>query len=779
MTHTIEREIAGKKLTIETGELAQQANAAITIRYGDTMLLVTVVIATEPRPGVDFLPLTVDYEERLYAAGKIPGSFFRREGRPTTEAILSGRLTDRSLRPLLPKAFRRDIQVVSTVLSVDLENPPDILSMIGASAVLTMCEVPFEGPIGACRIGQVDGQFVVNPTFAQLQNSTLNMVIANTKENVVMVEAGAKEVSEETILAAIRKAQEANAPIISMIEELAQVAGKPKIAVPTTSEADEAKAAVQRLMAERVAQVIDAGLDKTEREAKLAELAKEATNTFADKYPEDQMEAAFDANLGEIVRKRILENGVRPDGRKLDEIRPITCKVGILPRTHGSGLFTRGQTQVLTIATLASMGMEQTLDTLSPEDTKRYMHHYNFPPYSVGETGRLGSPGRREVGHGALAERALLPVIPDEDKFPYAIRLVSEVLSSNGSTSMGSVCGSTLALMDAGVPIKAPVGGVAMGLVKGEGDQFAVLTDIQGIEDHLGDMDFKVAGTAEGVTALQMDIKVKGLTIEILQKALAQARDGRLFILDKMRQAIAEPRPQISMYAPKMYRIKIPVEKIGAVIGSGGRTIRSIIEESGATVDVEDDGTVLVGAPDEAAAQKAIQRIEGLTREIQVGDIFTGKVTRVANFGVFVELMPGREGLVRNPDLGQMEDGVKVGQELTVQVVEIDSMGRVNVSRRALTGEAPGPEPARSGPPGGPGSFRGGGRPRFGDRGPGGFRGGDRGGERRGPPPDRSGPPGGGEPFRRPGGPPGPGFSPRFGPNRERDPHSKPDFGSR
>ncbi|MDP3063946.1 MAG: polyribonucleotide nucleotidyltransferase, partial [Chloroflexota bacterium] len=725
MTHTVEREIAGKKLILETGELAQQASAAVTVKYGDTILLVTVCVSKGPRPGVDFVPLTVDYEERLYAAGRIPGSFFRREGRPTQEATLAARLTDRTLRPLLPETWRKDVQVVSTVLSVDQENPPDVLSIIGASAVLAMSEIPFAGPVSACRIGQNDGQFVVNPTFESLNSGRLSMVVSSTRDMVVMVEAGAREATEETALEAIRLAQEVNNQVIGMIDELVAKVGKPKMAVAQDASADEALPAVRQLVGDRVVSVIEAGHDKAQREGAVDALQAEAVKALAEAHPEAAVVAAFESYLRTVVRKQVLDKGVRPDGRSPTEIRPITCKVGVLPRTHGSGLFTRGQTQVLTIATLASMGMEQRLDTLSPEDTKRYLHHYNFPPYSVGEVGRLGSSGRREIGHGALAERALLVVIPSEEEFPYTIRLVSEVLSSNGSTSMASVCGSTLALMDAGVPIKAPVAGVAMGLVMGEGGQYSVLTDIQGVEDHLGDMDFKVAGTAQGITALQMDIKVKGLTLEILSKALAQARDARLFILDKMKEALTAPRAQLSAYAPKMFRMKIPVEKIGAVIGSGGRTIRSIIEETGATVDVEDDGVVLIGSTDEAAARKAMQRVDNLTRELAIGDIFTGKVTRIASFGAFVELLPGREGLVRSGDLGEAENGLKIGLEMTVMVTEIDSMGRVNCSRRAVTGEASAPGAGRPPMGGRPGGFR----PGPGGPPGGGFRG-DRGPDR-------------------------------------------------
>ncbi len=742
MIYKVEQEIAGRTLTIETGKLAVQANGAVRVSYGETVLLVTACMSPAPREGVDFLPLTVDFEERLYAAGKIPGSFFRREGRPSQEAILAGRLTDRPIRPLFPKGFRNDVQVIATVLSADQENSPEPLAIVGAAAALCISEIPFDTPVGACRVGYLNGEYIINPTYAQSNQSQLNMVVASTRDAILMVEAGANEVPEEVVLEGMRRAQQANNQVIQMIEELVRMVGKPKVQFTPPAGEEEVEKAVREAAMSRIQEILEHSGVKTEREAALSQLETELRERFTDQFTPEAVSAAFQSLLKELVRTRILRDKVRPDGRDPETIRPITCEVGVLPRTHGSGIFTRGLTQVLSIVTLGSMGMEQTLDTLSPDETKRFMHHYNFPPYSTGEVKRIGSPGRREVGHGALAERALLPVIPPEETFPYTVRIVSEVLSSNGSTSMASVCGSTLALMDAGVPIKKPVGGVAMGLVMGEDGNYTILTDIEGIEDQLGDMDFKVAGTDQGVTAVQMDIKVKGLTFDILSKALEQARRARLFILDKMAQTISAPRPQLSRYAPKMFRMVIPVDKIGAVIGSGGRTIRSIIEETGATIDIEDDGTVIVGSTDETKARMAMGKIEALTRELAVGDIFTGRVTRVTNFGAFVELLPGREGLVRNAELGDLEDGIKVGQEISVMVTEIDSLGRVNLSRKALfrggpeeEGAAPS-QPRRPGPP--PGGFR---------QRPAPYRGGDRG----------PGP-------RREGRPPGPGGGPgRFG----------------
>ena len=749
MQYSVEREIGGGKLVIETGKYAAQANAAVMVRCGDSVILATVCVSPQPRADIDFLPLTVDYEERLYAAGKIPGSFFRREGRPGQEAVLFGRLTDRPLRPLFPKGFYNEVQIIITVLSVDKENPPEVLGIVGASAALSISDIPFEGPVGASRVAHIDGVYTVNPTYSEINQGDLSVVVAGTRDAVMMVEAGSTEVLEEVALEAIRRAQEANGQVIDMIEELVTAVGKPKMSFAADTSHQNLDGEINTVLNGRLSQVLEAGGDKIERERALRDLEVEVQERLEEQHPRENVSVAFESILRELMRSRILDKGIRPDGRGLTDIRPIGCEVGVLPRTHGSGLFTRGQTQVLTIATLASIGMKQTLDTLSPEDKKRFMHHYNFTPYSTGEVKRVGSTGRREIGHGALAERAIEVVVPSEEEFPYAIRLVSEVLSSNGSTSMASVCGSTLALMDAGVPIKSPVAGVAMGLVMGEDGRYSVLTDIEGMEDHLGDMDFKVAGTARGINALQMDIKVKGLTYEVLEQALKQAREGRLSILEKMRQALTEPRPHLSPYAPKVFRMVIPVDKIGALIGPGGRNIRAIQEETGVTIDTEDDGTVIVGSSDDAMIQRARERIEGLTREIVVGEIFTGKVKRLTSFGAFVELLPGKEGLVRMGELGEMEDGLKIGQELTVIIQEIDSMGRINLSRRALFGDSERPPEATDRPPRPPQD-----RPRQG-----------------GPPPGPRGP--GQRSDRRPF--PGQG-GPRPGPGQSRRPPSRPTF---
>jgi polyribonucleotide nucleotidyltransferase len=759
----IERVIGNEKLTIETGKLAFQAHGVVTVRCGDTIVMATVVMSDKPRSDIDFLPLTVEYEERLYSAGRIPGSFFRREGRPGQEAILSARLTDRAIRPLFPKGLHNEIQVILTVLSADQKNPPEILGMIGASAALSMSHIPFGGPIGACRVAYSDrdSQFMINPTYSQSDESQLNIVVASNRDGIIMVESGSDEVSEETILEGVRRAHEANQAIIDLIEELTSRVGKPKVEVTVdTSEAEQLESRLRSALNGRITTILEQNAFKAERNEALDHLETEMAGELAEQYPPEKVAEGFKSVLKVEVRRRILEMGVRPDGRALDQIRPITCEVGLLPRVHGSGLFTRGQTQVLSVATLASLTMKQALDTVAPDGTKRYMHHYNFPPYSTGEARRVGSPGRREIGHGALAERALLSVLPSEEDFPYTIRVVSEVLSSNGSTSMGSVCGSSLALMDAGVPIKAPVAGIAMGLVTGEEGRYAILSDIQGIEDFLGDMDFKVAGTARGVNALQMDIKIKGLTEGILRQALEQARQGRLFILEKMNEIIAAPRPEMSPYAPRMVRMRIPVEKIGAVIGPGGRVIRSIIEETNTSIEVADDGVVTIGSPDQTMLEMARSRIEGLTRELVVGDIITGKVTRTTSFGAFVELLPGREGLLRNEEMGEIESEIDVGLEVTVMIHEIDSMGRLNLSRKALFGDnggrTPGPRPPAPRPHY---ADRGGdrGRPRNGGMGggrPGGFGDRDRG---RHPGP---GGPGGGPGGPRPGGPrPGGGYN--------------------
>ena len=722
MLRVYERTIGGRVLTMETGKLAGQADGSVLVRYGDTVVLVTACATEQPREGIDFFPLTIDYEERLYAAGKIPGSFFRREGRPTTEAVLAARLTDRPLRPLFPKGFRNDVQIVVTVLSADQENSPDVLGTIGASTAVCISSIPFGGPVSAVHVGYVEGEYVVMPTFSQLKDSEIDLTVSSTGEAVMMVEAGATGVSEELILGAIRAGHEANQEIVALQNEIIRDVGKEKTPVTKPELGEAVRNEVAKFLEGKLEEIV-AAVNREERDRSLGERREELLERLGETYAAEQILAAFDERVKMQIRGSILEKGVRPDGRGLKEIRPISAEVGILPRTHGSGLFTRGQTQALTIATLGSASEEQRLDTLSPEDTKRFLHHYNFPPFSVGEVRRMGSPSRRDIGHGALAERAIEPVIPAEDEFPYTIRLVTEVLSSNGSTSMASVCGSTLALMDAGVPIKGPVAGIAMGLIKGDDGNYKILTDIAGLEDAMGDMDFKVAGTAGGITALQMDIKVKGITPEIMGEALEQAREARLEILGKMHETIAESRQELSRYAPRMYRIKIPQAKIGTVIGPGGRVIRSIIEETKCTIDVEDDGTVFIGSISEEAANRAMEIIQGLTKEVEVGQIFTGKVTRITNFGAFVELTPGgKEGLVRISELADyrvpsVEDVVKLGDEIMVQVIEIDSMGRVNLSRRAVLegateGEAPQPPPPPTermpvgGPAGGPAGGR-------------------------------------------------------------------------
>ena len=723
-------EIGGHTIVMETGRLAQQAHGAVTITCGETILLATAVMSEQRREGIDFLPLTVEFEERLYAVGKIPGSFFRREGRPGTEAILSARLTDRSIRPLFPKGMHNEIQVIITVLSVDEEHPPETLGMVAASAALSISRIPFEGPIASCRVTWDGSGYSINSSYQQISASRLNMIVASNRGAIMMVESGSQDVSEEVILEGIRLAHESNVQTIELIDQMVAERGAEKLTVTYDAEATAARQnKVDALVNGRIAEVLERNAYKSERDSSLDAIEKDIAAQLADDLSAGEVAESFKNLVKSEVRSRILNKNVRPDGRKLDEIRPITCSVGELPRVHGSGLFTRGQTQVLSIATLASLSMRQTLDTVGPDNTKQFMHHYNFPPYSVGEARRVGSPGRREIGHGALAERAIQAALPPEAEFPYTIRVVSEVLASNGSTSMGSVCGSSMALMDAGVPLKAPVAGIAMGLITDAADgQYAVLSDIQGIEDFLGDMDFKVAGTEEGINALQMDVKIDGLTQELLSEALEQARVGRLHILDRMSEAISEPRNQMSKYAPKLVRMQIPVEKIGALIGPGGRVIRAIQEETGCGIDVSDDGSVIISSSDQTMIELASSRVDGLTRDPEVGDIITGKITRTTNFGVFVELTPGgKDGLVRNEDLGDLAyDDVGMGQEITVMIREIDHMGRINLSRRALLGDdsPPPPRPERS-------NFGGDrDRDRGGDRGPRGGGGGDRGGDR-------------------------------------------------
>jgi polyribonucleotide nucleotidyltransferase len=686
--NSFECEVGGRRLSIETGKLAGQASGAVTVRYGDTVVLVTACTSTEPREGIDFLPLTIDYEERLYAAGKIPGGFIRREGRPSQEATLASRLTDRPLRPLLPKGWRNEIQIIVTVLSADQENDPDILAVIGGSAALSISEIPFDGPVAAVRTGYINNELILNPTLVQLETSQLDLVVASTRQAVVMAEAGAKEAPEDIILRAIEFGHQANQDIIKLQEQLQQAWGRPKVEAPKSEVNPELISAISPIVDTRLTPVLSQP-DKLQREQALSNLKKELVESLGESFPEEEIIAAFETKLRAELRGNLLEKGKRIDGRGLTDIRPVTGEVGLLPRTHGSALFTRGQTQVLTITTLGSIGKEQPLDGLGIEESKRFIHHYNFPPFSGGEVKRIGSPGRREIGHGALAERAIAPVLPKDEDFPYTIRLVSEVLSSSGSTSMASVCASSLSLMDAGIPIKAAVAGVAMGLVTGEQGNYVILTDIEGIEDAYGDMDFKVAGTANGITALQLDIKLKGISPEIVGKALNQARQARLSILETMQQTISSSRPELSRYAPRMYKITIDPDKIGSVIGTGGKTIRSIIEETKATIDINNDGTIIIGSPSEESARKAIDIIEGLTKEAEVGAIYTGKVTRLADFGAFVEILPGKEGLVHISELAEyrvakVEDVVKVGDEVTVKVIGIDELGRINLSRRAV-----------------------------------------------------------------------------------------------
>ena len=688
MPGTLECSIAGRTLSIQVGKFAWQANGAVAVQYGSTVVLVTACAGSEPREGLDFVPLVVDYEERLYAAGKIPGSFIRREGRPTEEAIITSRLIDRALRPLLPKGFNRDVQIVATVLSVDQENDPDICALIGASAALTISDIPFFGPVAAVHIGYINDSFVVNPLLPRMEESLFDVVVASTKRDIVMIEAGAKEASEELLLEAIKLGHEANQEIIRLQEELQRVYGKTKLEVKPKEIPAELSAQISSLLDDKIDWALERP-SRLETEKAVKSLKTEVNEKLGTAFTSEMIDFVFDSYLRASVRKKILQTRRHLDNREAKEIRPISCEVGILPRTHGSGLFTRGETQVLTITTLGSVGQEQLLDGLGLEETKRFMHHYNFPPFSTGEVKRIGSAGRREIGHGALVERAIAPILPSEDDFPYTIRLVSEVLSSHGSTSMASACASTLSLMDAGVPVKAAVAGIAMGLVTDESGDYVILTDIAGMEDAYGDMDFKVAGTVRGITALQLDIKLQGISYNILAEALSQAREARLEILAKMALAISASRPELSPYAPRMYEINIDPSKIGAVIGPGGRTVRSIIEETKATIDIKSDGTVIIGSPSEEAAQKAIKKIQDLTRDVEVGEVYTGKVTRIFNFGAMVEILPGREGLVHISELADyhvnsVEEIVKVGDEVMVKVIGIDGAGRINLSRKAV-----------------------------------------------------------------------------------------------
>lgn len=692
MEKSFRMELAGRPLIVETGKMAKQASGAVLVRYGETVVLVTSTASKEARDGMDFFPLTVDYEEKMYAVGKMPGGFLRREGRPGNSAILNARLIDRPIRPLFDKRCRNDIHVMATVLSVDYDNAPELCGMLGASASLGISDIPWDGPIAGVRVGRIDGQFVINPTQEQLKVSTLNITVAGSETAILMVEGGAQEAPEEDVLDAIMFGHETIKELVAFQKKIIEEVGKPKRTLIFPEIPEEIKTAIYAY-AERPLKEAIFNPDKLTREAHMEEVRKEAEAHFKEIYPENDSDIAECLNhlTKEIVRHMISVDKIRPDGRALDEIRPISCEVGLLPRVHGSALFTRGQTQALTITTLAPMSETQIIDDLTQETEKRYIHQYNFPSYSVGETKSSRGPGRREIGHGALAERALIPVIPTVEEFPYAIRVVSEILESNGSSSQASVCGSTMSLMNAGVPIKAPVAGIAMGLVN-EGEHFTVLTDIQGMEDALGDMDFKVAGTAKGITAIQMDIKIHGLSREILLAALQQAQKGRMFILGKMAECIDKPAEHLSPYAPKIITLTIPVDRIRDVIGSGGKIINKIISETGVKMDVEEDGHVYIATPDEEAAQRAKKWVEELTHEVQVGETYLGKVTRLMKFGVFVEILPGKEGMVHVSQLAtrrveKPEDVVHEGDEIMVKVTEIDDKGRINLSRKALLQE--------------------------------------------------------------------------------------------
>ncbi|RED66078.1 polyribonucleotide nucleotidyltransferase [Cohnella lupini] len=691
MEHRVEMQLGGRSFALETGRLAKQANGAVVVRYGDTVVLSTVTASNEPKD-LDFFPLTVNYEERLYAVGKIPGGFIKREGRPSEKAILSSRLTDRPIRPLFSEGFRNDVQIVNLVLSVDQDCTPEIAAMIGTSAALAISNVPFNGPIGGVIVGRIDGKFIVNPTQAQEEITDMFVVVAGTRDAIMMVEAEANEVSEADMLEAIMFGHEEIKKIVDTIDQLVASAGQPKMAVKLHSVDATVEAEVQAFAKARLVQAVSIS-EKHARQEAIDAINGETVEHFGNLYAEtpsklkDVKEVLYDIVKNE-VRRLITHDKVRPDGRGLAEIRPISSDTSILPRTHGSGLFTRGQTQALSICTLGPLGEVQILDGIGTQESKRFMHHYNFPPFSVGEARPLRPPGRREIGHGALGERALLKVLPSEVDFPYTIRLVSEVLESNGSTSQASICASTLAMMDAGVPIKAPVAGVAMGLIK-DGDHTSILTDIQGMEDHLGDMDFKVAGTAAGITAIQMDIKIDGIDRQILGDALEQAKEGRLYILGKMMETIQEPRKQLSKYAPKIISLKINPDKIRDVIGSGGKIINKIIEETGVKIDIEQDGTVYIASTDEAANQRARGIIEGIVKEVVIGEVYMGTVKRIEKFGCFVEILPNKDGLIHisqlsNERVAKVEDVVNIGDQIEVKVTEIDNMGRINLSRKVL-----------------------------------------------------------------------------------------------
>lgn len=689
MSKVFETEVAGRKLSIEVGKVAELANGSVIVRYGDTVVITAATASAKPRDGIDFFPLSIDYEERMYAVGKIPGSFMKREGRPSENAILTARVIDRPMRPLFPKDLRNDVSIVSTVMSVEQDNAPEFCAMIGSSAAVSISDIPFNGPIAAVYVGLVDGEFVINPTVEQREKSDLNLTVAGSMAKVVMIEAGANEVPEDVMFDAIMFAHEEIKKLCTFIRKIQDEVGKPKFEYDHIAVNEEVFEDIKAYATEAVEKALDTN-DKTVRDDRLKVVYDDVYAHFEEKYPAEEyaqdIEDALYKLQKTIVRRWLLDEQKRVDGRKIQEIRPLSAEVGLLPRAHGSGLFRRGQTQVMTVATLGALGDAQIIDGLDNEEYRRYIHHYNFPSFSVGETKPSRGPGRREIGHGALAERALVPVIPSEEEFPYAIRLVSEVLSSNGSTSQGSICGSTLALMDAGVPIKAPVAGISVGLVT-EGDRFLTILDIQGLEDFFGDMDFKVAGTKKGITAIQMDLKIDGLTPEIIKSALRETRDARYYILDEvMLKAIAQPRENISQYAPKIINMEIPVDKIRDVIGSGGKVIQKIIADTGAKIDIEDDGRVFIAAVNSEAGEAARKIIEGIVKDPEVGEVYDGKVVRIMDFGAFVEFLPGKDGLVHISKLDKkrvekVEDVVSVGDDIKVQIIEIDKMGRINLKR--------------------------------------------------------------------------------------------------
>ena len=689
MSNIFEMQLGGRTLTVETGKLAQMANGACTLRYGDTVLLVTATNSAKPKEGIDFFPLSVDFEEKLYSAGKIPGSFIRREGKPSEKAILTSRLIDRPIRPLFPKGYRNDVQVVATVLSVDIDHNPDTIAMIGSSVALSISSIPFNGPTGSVSVGLVDDQFIINPTFEQREKSDMYLVVSGTKDAIMMVEAGSNEVSEEVMLNAILFAHEEIKKICDFVQNIANEIGKEKDEYYVFKPLEEVEAAVTEFASQKMKDAIKT-IDKQERQENMEKVKDETMAHFEEIFPEnmkDVDEVIYSITKKE-VRNMIVKDKVRPDNRAQEEIRPIWCEAGVLPRTHGSAIFTRGQTQVLSVATLAGLSEAQTIDGLDEEEERRYMHHYNFPAFSVGEARASRGPGRREIGHGALAQRAIEPLLPSEEEFPYTIRVVSEVMSSNGSTSQASVCGSTLCLLDAGVPMKDMVAGIAMGLIKDEED-VVILSDIQGMEDFLGDMDFKVAGTEKGITAIQMDIKISGIDEDILKRALAQAREGRLHILGEMRKVIDKPRESLSPYAPMIINMMINPDKIREVIGTGGKVINKIIDETGVKIDIDNDGKVSILSNDQEMCMKAKAIIEGIVAEPEVGKTYSGKITKIMQFGAFVEILPGKEGLLHISQMdkqrvAKVEDLFKEGDSVEVKLTEIDSQGRLNLSRKVL-----------------------------------------------------------------------------------------------